>query len=956
MKTLKKMLITLLCLSLTLVMVAGCSGDKNASETSESISTEDTSESISVGGTESVEDSESDSDAESASESSGENGSDVVQNYVISFEDAEGNAVAEPIEFSEETINTIEFPEISENLQKEGYTVAWDKTVEDVTLANLKVTLVYTAIEYTIQFVDLEGVAIVGGEPITYTVETMAAVEFPEIPVDYQKAGYTVAWDKTPADVTLGGCTVTIKQPVANVYQIVYDSNGGSQVEGQNVTFDTAYTVADAPTREYYTFDGWYIVSEGEMTETKLESGDAWQIASDVTVRAKWTIIDGEYAMKYNFNVVDNPVSQITKQAYAGGSEVSFKYYIPEGTVAGWWGIAWHTDATKANNYHAAGAENPLGYKELDVTTGAWVNVKFTLPESGEYYLYFGAEVDPNNKWLLNDGSSYALIDNFTVGEVKEDFDGGLDDSIFAVNNATAVTLGEGYYFERGEYAMKYNFNVVDNPVTQITKQAYAGGSEVSFKYYIPEGTVAGWWGIAWHTDATKANNYHAAGIENAIGYQELGGSTGVWLDVKFTLPAEGEYYLYFGAEVNPNNKWVLNGGNSYALIDDFKVGEVTEDFNGGLEDSIFAVNNQNAVELGEGYVAPVFEEGAYAMKYVFNASGETVSQVTKKAYPAGTKVSFKYFIPEGVTAQWWGICWSTKNTGLDIYAAATSSSAKPLDKVIGEWKTVEFTLPTEGGDYYLYFGSEVGNWKFADGTNAYVLIDDFKVGDEVENFNKPFEENAMFNVLVPGTVMLSAKDEGAPDAINGNTMLTFSATAIGGYERVAMITGSAYSQVTEITFDAVWTGKATSARWGLSYTTDPTQFSYGSEVSAINCYTPKLGELKMDVGVQYTYKLTFAEGKYYLYAKSVEESDFTEITNGDYTEGANYFYIMVCPAVGGEGSIFYMDNFSITTASGTVIDKFDDETSTLFIESATNTSHYGSSGMGFIRSEFEEA
>jgi hypothetical protein len=307
------------------------------------------------------------------------------------------------------------------------------------------------------------------------------------------------------------------------------------------------------------------------------------------------------------------------------------------------------------------------------------------------------------------------------------------------------------------------------------------------------------------------------------------------------------------------------------------------------------------------------------------------------------------------VNTKWWGICWSTSNTGLDIYAAASTASAQPLTANLGTWTTVEFTLPTEGGDYYLYFGSEVGNWKFADGSNAYVLIDDFKVGDEVENFNKPFEENAMFNVLVPGAVVLSEKDAGAPDPIKGNTMLTFEATAIAGNEYVAMVTGAAYAGVSEITFDAVWTGNASSARWGLSYTTDPSKFSYGSEVSALNCYTPKLGELKMDVGVQYTYKLTFADGKYYLSAKAADASEFVEITNGDYTEGNNYFYIMVCPAVGGSGSIFYMDNFSITTTSGTVIDTFDNEASTLFIESATNTSHYGSSGMGFIKSTFGE-
>jgi len=724
-----------------------------------------------------------------------------VKKYTIKFVDEDGTVISEE---SYDEGAAVVAPEDRPAKEVDGYRYAfsgWGEVAATAT-ADATYTALYAtegvAIEYTISF-NHPKTGMLLAQPITFTVETMDGIVFPEVPADLAQPGYTVAWDKTVEDVTLSDLIVYPAAPVANTYQITYDANGGAAVEGQQVTFDAAYVVAEAPAREYYEFLGWYIVEDGVATETKLESGDAWAIADNVTVQAQWQFI-------------------------------------------------------------------------------------------------------------------------------------------------------------KGEYAMKYHFNVQDNPITQITKQAYAGGSEVSFKYYIPEGTQAGWWGIAWNPTAEHANNYHAAGIEaNYVGHLSLGGTTGAWIDVEFTLPEGGEYYLYFGAEVNPGNKWVLNGGNSYALIDDFKIGEATEDFNGGMEDSIFAVNVANAVTLGEGYVAPVFEEGEYAMKYVFNVSGETVSQVTKKAYPAGSKVSFKYFIPAGVNTKWWGICWSDKNTGLDIYAAATPASAYPLGVNLGAWTSVEFTLPATGGDYYMYFGSEVGNWKFADGSNAYVLIDDFKVGDEAENFNKPFEENSMFNVLVPGAVVLSEKDAGAPAPIKGNTMLAFEATAIGGYERVAMITGKAYEGVSEITFDAVWTGNATSARWGLSYTTDPSKFSYGAETSALNCYTPKLGEMKMDVGVQYTYKFTFEGGKYHLSAKAAGASEFTEIINGDYTEGANYFYIMVCPAVGGEGSIFYMDNFSITTASGTESDAFYDEKTTMFIESSTNTSDYGSSGMSFIKSTFEE-
>ena len=123
-----------------------------------------------------------------------------------------------------------------------------------------------------------------------------------------------------------------------------------------------------------------------------------------------------------------------------------------------------------------------------------------------------------------------------------------------------------------------------------------------------------------------------------------------------------------------------------------------------------------------------------WMMKYIFNIGGETVSQITKQRYPGGTKVSFKYFIPKGTETKWWGLAWSTNGYNPDIYAAANPDTAHCLSTVTGEWTDVEFTLP-EGGPYYLYFGSEVGNWKL-NGDNAYALIKDFAIDDEITDFS----------------------------------------------------------------------------------------------------------------------------------------------------------------------------------------------------------------------------
>ena len=198
------------------------------------------------------------------------------------------------------------------------------------------------------------------------------------------------------------------------------------------------------------------------------------------------------------------------------------------------------------------------------------------------------------------------------------------------------------------------------------------------------------------------------------------------------------------------------------------------------------------------------------------------------------------------------------------------------------------------------------------------------------------------------------AEGKAAPAVIEDG-MLGFNADAIGGYENIAMITDKGYSGVTEITFKVIWTGDATTARWGFSYTNDPSKFAYDDgktleeQISWINCYSPRFGDMKQDVGVEYTYRLTIVDGKWEMYAGD------DKIGGGDYVEGENYFYFMACPTFAG-GVAFYIEDFSITYADGTVVDGFDGGKSTIFVESATKNAAHGSSGMVFEESTFTKA
>lgn len=70
------------------------------------------------------------------------------------------------------------------------------------------------------------------------------------------------------------------------VFTVTFVTNGGSQVASQEVLHDTAATEPTAPTRDGYTFDGWY--SDEGLTQKYDFSAP---VTSNITLYAKWTLM-----------------------------------------------------------------------------------------------------------------------------------------------------------------------------------------------------------------------------------------------------------------------------------------------------------------------------------------------------------------------------------------------------------------------------------------------------------------------------------------------------------------------------------------------------------------------------------------------------------------------------------------------------------------------------------------
>ena len=180
--------------------------------------------------------------------------------------------------------SVIEQPETPAKEAEEGYEAnflgwyngeeKWDFTAKVTGDITLTPKFEVKAIEYTVAFVHPRtGMPLAA--PIAYTVETMGEVVFPEVPADLAMEGYTVAWDKTPADLTIGGLNVS---PVYTVieYTVTFVADDQTVATETYTVENTEITVPEVPEKEGYT---------GVWEAYELTTGD-------VTVNAVYTAIE----------------------------------------------------------------------------------------------------------------------------------------------------------------------------------------------------------------------------------------------------------------------------------------------------------------------------------------------------------------------------------------------------------------------------------------------------------------------------------------------------------------------------------------------------------------------------------------------------------------------------------------------------------------------------------------
>ena len=235
-----------------------------------------------------------------------------INQYTITFDTDGGSAVTS---ITQDYGTTIAKPT---DPTKTGYTFAgWDKEIPGTMPAgDMTVTAKWKINQYTITFKN--------GETVYKTITQDYGTAITK-PADPTKTGYTFdGWDKEiPEAMPAGDMTVTAKWTV-NKYTVTFDANGGSACEDITVTYGGKYPTLPAPTKEGYTFEGWF---DGE---TQVKSGDAVTITGNQTLTAHWSI--NTYTITYQ---VDGQTVKTESVTY--GAEIPTYIYTKTGyDVSAW--------------------------------------------------------------------------------------------------------------------------------------------------------------------------------------------------------------------------------------------------------------------------------------------------------------------------------------------------------------------------------------------------------------------------------------------------------------------------------------------------------------------------------------------------------------------------------------------------------------------------------------------
>ena len=289
--------------------------------------------------------------------------------YVVNHykQDLLGNYPEKPTE-TEEFTGTTGAQITPATKSYEGFTAPSQETKQIDGSGTTTVTYKYKRNEYTLTW-DANGGTIAGNEKSESNVKYEDTINTPNPP---QKEKCIFAGWSTDGK---NESEVKSKMPAGNLEytalwkcKIDFNSNGGTNVESATVREKTSVPEPENPTKQYYTFDGWY-TDEAFTNKYNFET----QVDGSLTLYAKWKENEVNLILKDGDN--QKTLSFAQKD---GVSADKLKEYTPAGQTGKIF-LGWFEEANgRQTQYTEIKSDNITGTNGEFVLNAKWANI--TIP------------------------------------------------------------------------------------------------------------------------------------------------------------------------------------------------------------------------------------------------------------------------------------------------------------------------------------------------------------------------------------------------------------------------------------------------------------------------------------------------------------------------------------------------------------------------------------------------
>ena len=308
--------------------------------------------------------------------------------------------------------------------------------------------------------------------------------------------GATVNYSSGKAYFTMPSKDVTVTSATASPisYTITYKLNGGTNPSSAPTSYtpNSGTVTLPTPTKNYYTFAGWY--ENSSFSGAAASSINTSLVSGNLTLYAKWTPVS--YTISYNLNGGTNPSNAATSYTYETAVT------LPTPTRTGYTFDGWYTNSSFTGTAYTSIAITSTGNKTF---YAKWSLTTYTIS-----YVLNGGSNPSNAKTSYT--YTTATFNLPTPTRTGYSFGGWYTSSSFS--GSPVYSMGKGSYGDKTFYAkwtgntyyVKFNPNNGSN-ITKTQTFSYGTSYALSANTFTPTTGYGSF--INWNTQADgKGTSY----------------------------------------------------------------------------------------------------------------------------------------------------------------------------------------------------------------------------------------------------------------------------------------------------------------------------------------------------------------------------------------------------------------------------------------------------------------